>query len=195
LVEASDTCVHEGCTSYVVSEAEDAAIYGDVAAQRVGPVSATLPLVPVNVIDPVLRDDPICLAQTETITARHFQNTYSARHSKLLPTIVDATRPSSFKGEDTGYVSLQRDAYPVDCLLGKWGGSYFVKWAQDGCYSWEPRGNILDDELVATFERNYTGFGRGVEVLRTRIRKGKTEYLLRCMAARNKKTGGCQKGT
>ncbi|CAK7202013.1 hypothetical protein SEUCBS139899_004731 [Sporothrix eucalyptigena] len=87
---------------------------------------------------------------------------------------------SGTRGEDAADVSLQTDEYLVDCLLGKWRGSYFVKWAQDGCYSWEPGGNILDDELVTTFEKDYRGFSRGVEVLRTRLRKGKTEYLLRC---------------
>lgn len=64
-----------------------------------------------------------------------------------------------------------------------------MKWAQDRCNSWEPRGNILDDKLVATFKKHYKykGFSLCVEVLRTRTRKGNAEYLLRCIGHLKKK--------
>jgi hypothetical protein len=53
-----------------------------------------------------------------------------------------------------------------------------LRWL-DGSYSWEPRENILDDDLVEKFEKEYKGFHSGVEVVRTRRRNGKTEYRLR----------------
>ncbi|KAF5529560.1 chromo domain-containing protein, partial [Fusarium mexicanum] len=64
----------------------------------------------------------------------------------------------------------QEEAYSVDCLLGRWGKDlFYLKWL-DGSYGWEPRENILDDELLRQFEESYRGFKDGVEVLRTRIR-------------------------
>ncbi|CVL08763.1 uncharacterized protein FMAN_06804 [Fusarium mangiferae] len=73
---------------------------------------------------------------------------------------------------------LQEQTYSVDCLLGRWGKDlFYLKWL-DGSYGWEPRENILDEELVQDFEESYRGFKDGVEVLRTRIRNGKAEYRL-----------------
>ncbi|KAK0369696.1 DUF3435 domain protein [Colletotrichum abscissum] len=48
----------------------------------------------------------------------------------------------------------------------------------DGTCSWEPRENLLDDNLIETFEEEYAGFEKGVQVLNTRFRKGKTEYQI-----------------
>jgi hypothetical protein len=71
-----------------------------------------------------------------------------------------------------------QEAYLVDSLLGRWGKSlFYLRWL-DGSYSWEPRENILDDELVRRFEESYQGFKDSVEVLRTRSRNGKVEYRL-----------------
>lgn len=74
--------------------------------------------------------------------------------------------------------SAQQEAYSVDCLLGRWGKDlFFLRWL-DGSYGWEPRENILDEELVRQFEESYKGFDDEVEVLRTRTRNGKLEYRL-----------------
>ncbi|CAM1508796.1 Fc.00g056440.m01.CDS01 [Cosmosporella sp. VM-42] len=71
--------------------------------------------------------------------------------------------------------------YPVDRLLGRWGKDlFYLRWL-DGSYGWEPRENILDDELIRQFEKGYKGFHEGVNVLRTRIRNGKVEYRVRWM--------------
>ncbi|KPM34887.1 hypothetical protein AK830_g11685 [Neonectria ditissima] len=40
----------------------------------------------------------------------------------------------------------------------------------DGSYGWEPRENILHEELIQQFKEGYKGFGNGVEVLPTRIK-------------------------
>ncbi|XEV04772.1 hypothetical protein FSHL1_010059 [Fusarium sambucinum] len=72
----------------------------------------------------------------------------------------------------------QEEAYSVDCLLGRWGKDlFYLRWL-DGSHGWEPRENILDDDLLRQFEESYRGFKDGVEVLRTRTRNGKTEYRL-----------------
>ena len=180
LADAPKTWVRASSMRYAVSEAEDAAICVGTVAQRIAQSSAALPRIPVSIIDPALRDDLERPEHADTTAAGHVQDDDRTGHSKGLFTVTDTPQPQSYSGQDAGDAGLQKDEYLVDCLLGKWGGSYFVKWAQEGCYSWEPRGNILDDELVATFEKDSTGFGPGVEVLRTRTRKGKTEYLLRC---------------
>ena len=50
-----------------------------------------------------------------------------------------------------------------------------MKWF-DGSCSWEPRKNILDDELIEDLRRDYRGLNWGVEIVRTRRTKGgKTE--------------------
>jgi hypothetical protein len=73
---------------------------------------------------------------------------------------------------------LGEEAYSVDCLLGRWGKDlFYLRWL-DGSYGWEPRENILDEDLIRQFEESYQGFKEGVEVLRTRIRNGKVEYRL-----------------
>ena len=108
----------------------------------------------------------------ENVATEEFSNYNRTEHSTPLYTTPDTAEHLRKESNNE---------YPVDCLLGKWRGLYFVKWVEDGCYSWEPRENILDDELVENFEEKYEGFCSGVEVLRTRTRNGKTEYRLRCM--------------
>ncbi|KAK2764804.1 DUF3435 domain protein [Colletotrichum kahawae] len=71
------------------------------------------------------------------------------------------------------------ETFTVDRILGRWGRNlFFLRWF-DGTYSWEPRENLLDDDLVETFEKEYEGFENGVQVVKTRVRKGKTEYKIR----------------
>lgn len=67
------------------------------------------------------------------------------------------------------------EAFTVDRILGRWGRNVFFKRWVDGTYSWEPREDLLDDDPVETFEKEYEGLGNGVQVVKTRFRKGKTE--------------------
>ncbi|OAQ58267.1 chromo (CHRromatin organization MOdifier) domain-containing protein [Pochonia chlamydosporia 170] len=71
----------------------------------------------------------------------------------------------------------------VDCLLARWRKHIFlVKWYEDDSNAiittWEPRTNILDKTMLADFEAKWRGFNAGVDVLRTRRRGGKWQYLL-----------------
>jgi hypothetical protein len=54
---------------------------------------------------------------------------------------------------------------------------FYLKWL-DRSYGWEPRENIVDEDLIRQFEESYQGVKEGVKVLRTRIRNGKVEYRL-----------------
>uniref|UniRef100_A0A4E9EHL3 C2H2-type domain-containing protein n=1 Tax=Gibberella zeae TaxID=5518 RepID=A0A4E9EHL3_GIBZA len=104
-----------------------------------------------------------------------------------VPTIATGTGPMEVttKGHSNGDTQphylldvSEQEAYLVDALLGRWGKRlFYLRWS-DGSYSWEPRENILDDELVSRFEQSYQGFKDGVEVLRTRFKNGKVEYRL-----------------
>jgi len=77
---------------------------------------------------------------------------------------------------DADAATTSEDFYTVDCLLDEWKNWFYVKWG-DGSCSWQPRGNILDDELIKNVRMNYKGLGPGVEILRTRRAKGKkVEY-------------------
>ncbi|KAK2778946.1 DUF3435 domain protein [Colletotrichum kahawae] len=70
------------------------------------------------------------------------------------------------------------DTFSVDRILGRWGRNlFFLRW-DDGTHSWEPRGNILDEQMLESFEENYVGFLEGVDVLGTRMRNRKFEYKI-----------------
>ncbi|KAH6881106.1 hypothetical protein B0T10DRAFT_531651 [Thelonectria olida] len=93
---------------------------------------------------------------------------------EVVPTEMPAESPIL----TAKFLSTNEGEYLIDCLLGRWGKDlFFLRW-QDGSYGWEPRDNILDDDLIEKFETEYQGFQHGVEVLRTRIRNGKVEYRL-----------------
>ncbi|OAQ58009.1 chromo (CHRromatin organization MOdifier) domain-containing protein [Pochonia chlamydosporia 170] len=70
----------------------------------------------------------------------------------------------------------------VDCLLARWRKHIFlVKWYDDSnaiITTWEPRKNILDKRMLADFEAKWEGFNAGVDVLRTRRRGGRRQYLV-----------------
>ena len=71
------------------------------------------------------------------------------------------------------------DVYEAECLLARWRKhTFLVKWS-DGTTTWEPRMNILDKRMLDGFEAAYEGFDAGVDVLATRTRAGKCQYLLR----------------
>ena len=121
--------------------------------------------------------DPVILSASTDSANDIFETNISTLEPEPIDG-VGAESPSS-RGEAAGQCNPADKDYPVDCLLGRWGAnSFFVKWL-DGTYTWEPRENILDDELIEAFEESYKGFHLGVEVLRTRIRDGKREYRLR----------------
>ncbi|EXA32207.1 hypothetical protein FOVG_16578 [Fusarium oxysporum f. sp. pisi HDV247] len=93
---------------------------------------------------------------------------------EVIPTEMPAESPIL----TAEFLSTNEGEYLIGCLLGRWGKDlFFLRW-QDGSYGWEPRHNILDDDLIEKFETEYQGFQHGVEVLCTRIRNGKVEYRL-----------------
>ncbi|KAI3319585.1 hypothetical protein HD806DRAFT_538937 [Xylariaceae sp. AK1471] len=70
--------------------------------------------------------------------------------------------------------------YVVDCILERWNKNLFLlRWLEDGSSWWVQRKDINDD-LVQSFEENYTRISLGVDkVLATRKRHGKVEYCIR----------------
>lgn len=56
-------------------------------------------------------------------------------------------------------------------------GVYFLRWS-DGTTGWEPRRNIFDKQMLHDFEAAYQGFDEGVDVLDSRLKAGKRQYLL-----------------
>lgn len=70
------------------------------------------------------------------------------------------------------------DVYQVECLLARWGkNTFFLRWC-DGTTGWEPKRNILDKQMLDEFEARYQGFDEGVDVLNSRSKAGKRQYLL-----------------
>ncbi|KEY74534.1 hypothetical protein S7711_11538 [Stachybotrys chartarum IBT 7711] len=71
------------------------------------------------------------------------------------------------------------DIYQVECILARWGKNlFFLRWS-DGTTGWEPRRNILDKQLLGSFEMQYQGFDAGVDVVGLRTRAGQRQYCLR----------------
>ena len=50
-----------------------------------------------------------------------------------------------------------------------------MKWL-DGSCTWEPKQNILDDELIRDLQTRHQGLDCGVEIVRTRRRGRQVEY-------------------
>jgi hypothetical protein len=69
------------------------------------------------------------------------------------------------------------DVFPVECIHARLWGLFLLEW-KDGTTGWEPRQNI-DKLMVQEFERNYKGLDTGIDVLKSRTRKGKRQYLIR----------------
>ena len=57
--------------------------------------------------------------------------------------------------EDSGGEEVDEDVYSVEKIVGQKGGKFLVRWAGfDASHdSWEPKANILDDELIAAFRQ------------------------------------------
>ncbi|KJZ71100.1 hypothetical protein HIM_09519 [Hirsutella minnesotensis 3608] len=70
------------------------------------------------------------------------------------------------------------DVYTAECILARWGKhTFFLRWS-DGTTGWEPRRNILDKQMLREFEARYHGFDEGIDVLGSRSKAGKRQYLL-----------------
>ncbi len=79
---------------------------------------------------------------------------------------------------ESQYCPVDNEAYPVDCLLDKWGRDwFFVKWL-DGTCSWEPRENIEDMELIRQLNAVHRGLRDGVEILSVRRVSNAVQYLV-----------------
>ncbi|KAH7029755.1 uncharacterized protein B0I36DRAFT_326315 [Microdochium trichocladiopsis] len=69
------------------------------------------------------------------------------------------------------------ETYPVKRLLEKWGNTFLVEW-ENGGITWEPKGNV-SLQLVEAFEKQYEGFGLGVDaILATRKKSRKVQLRL-----------------
>lgn len=75
--------------------------------------------------------------------------------------------------------AIRPDIYQVECILARWGkNTFLLKWS-DGTTGWEPRRHVLDRQMIRDFEEGYRGFDKGVDVVGTRTRAGKRQYLVR----------------
>lgn len=87
--------------------------------------------------------------------------------------------------------------FPVDCLLARRGGAeeeqrFLVKWVSrpgTTVTTWEPRGHILDEQMLLDFEEGWQGFDEGVDVLRIRRSAEQWEYLLHWHGRPSKEDG------
>jgi hypothetical protein len=71
------------------------------------------------------------------------------------------------------------DIHSVERILARWKrGRYFLEWT-DGSTSWEPKRNILDQQMMDDFEATYRGFDAGIDVLASRTRKGRQQWRIR----------------
>nr|CEG04721.1 unnamed protein product [Fusarium clavum]CEG05819.1 unnamed protein product [Fusarium clavum] len=133
--------------------------------------------VPISgVDDPSLPVDPQLVSGDDITTPWEPVSAISTDTGPMEVTIVE--RSNDDTQPHYPHDLSEQEAYLVDSLLGRWGkGLFYLRWL-DGSYGWEPRENILDDELVRRFDESYQGFKDGVEVLRTRSRNGKVEYRL-----------------
>lgn len=80
--------------------------------------------------------------------------------------------------EQPGHPDDESGIYQVKQLLARWGKNlFFLRWSDDTT-GWEPGRNILDKDMLREFELTYKGFDEGIDVLKSRTRAGKVQYLL-----------------
>ncbi|KAH7029659.1 uncharacterized protein B0I36DRAFT_350497 [Microdochium trichocladiopsis] len=65
--------------------------------------------------------------------------------------------------------------YPVRRLLEKWGNAFLIEWENDEI-TWERKMNV-NKHLVAAFEKQYDGYGPGIESIRGSRKKGGRKQL------------------
>ena len=80
------------------------------------------------------------------------------------------------KGLSSGNTDGASNIYDVTRILARWKrGTYFLEWA-DGSTGWEPRRNIVYPQTIDDFEATYQGLNEGIDVLASRMRKGKQQW-------------------
>ncbi|KZL63522.1 DUF3435 domain protein [Colletotrichum tofieldiae] len=131
--------------------------------------------------DPTNCPDLTRKAQDEFSASVYLHRPEDSKHRLFLassareasPTILETCGPGASSGGPR-----EEETFAVDCILGRWHKNlFFLQWL-DGTYGWEPRENILDDNLIKDFEEHYDGFKLGIDVLGARKRNGKTEFRL-----------------
>lgn len=75
-------------------------------------------------------------------------------------------------GEDEAFCARSTLDYILERICRN---TLLVRWEDMSC-TWEPRNNLLDEELVQLFEAQNKGLCLGISILGTRKSKGKTEY-------------------
>lgn len=74
------------------------------------------------------------------------------------------------------------ETHGVNKIIGQWIAGrktlYLVEWTVGGI-SWQPKQDILDQDLISSFQKEYRGFKDSIEILRTREKKGGVEYYIR----------------
>jgi len=168
--------------------AEDATMHGaeepspGMWADRSQPAPPNLANIGMDMVDPALRTSTSTLGAMETRVTKPLPYYDGTSHPMILPVAAkpeDAMvepPPSWLEAMSQSSPALD-EAYPVDCLLDKWGENwFFVQWI-DGSCSWEPRENILDEKLIEKLKKEYKGLHQGVDVLRIRRGSdGKVQY-------------------
>jgi hypothetical protein len=140
-----------------------------------------------DVLDPVLRTETAVPEPTEAVVEGAFWHHDRTSHPVVLPAAAESDKlgqeslPRIPETADQPSPGQPKD-YPVDCLLDKWRGWFFVKWL-DGSCSWEPRENVLDDILIDDLQERHAGLECGVEVMRTRRNQGSLVVLVHVMLA------------
>lgn len=94
----------------------------------------------------------------------------------VITTVASSSAQSITGSEETQRVDTDDTIYAIERIVERWGRNLFLLQWVEGSHWWVHRKDILDEELVQKFEADYGGFHRGVEVIGTRTRNGKTEY-------------------
>ncbi|KAK7422763.1 hypothetical protein QQZ08_009388 [Neonectria magnoliae] len=126
----------------------------------------------------------------DMIDPQLFVDQHSQEHLKSTEGGTSSSTQSYLQGAQAGQpiaLDADEDIWEVDRLLAKWTQGrqalYLVKWNgfSDNANSWQRRDDI-NDELVSKFDASFSDDGgnhEGVELLKKRMRRGKTEYLVR----------------
>lgn len=134
------------------------------SAGTVLPVLPGLPNLHIYMVDPALQTEPM-----EALIEVFLQSHGETSRPVVLSTTgeskdaVAESPPDSPGTTDQRSPGQQKD-YPVECLLDKWAGWFFVKWL-DGSCSWEPLENVLDDKLIDDLEARHRGLGCSAHLL------------------------------
>ncbi len=131
------------------------------------PFDPALSTVVSSLLDPALRTDTPAPESSQSTANEPSPESCERQHSAILPASAE---PETDQPSPTG-----KNQYEVESLVDKWHGWFYVKWI-DGSCTWEPKKNILDNDLIRDLQTRHKGLGCGVEIVRTRRQGRKVEY-------------------